>query len=80
MGTTVVAFDMSDKPFPNQNGLWHPELKVTMNGTHHKVLDSERRERTEQLKAILRRFNPELTDEHLHDLTRKILQRSLTDD
>ncbi len=38
--------------------------------------DSERRERMEQIEGILRRLNPELTDEQLVELIVQFWQRS----
>ncbi len=38
--------------------------------------DSERRERMEQIEGILRRLNPELTDEQLEKLIVQFWQRS----
>jgi hypothetical protein len=48
---------------------------MTANGTARK-LDSERRERMEQIEAILRRLNPELTDEQLDELMVQFWERS----
>ena len=67
----MVAFKMSDTPNPN--------VVVSANDTPHKMLDREKRERVEQVEAILRRHDPELTDEQLEELTRRILQQCLTD-
>ncbi len=38
--------------------------------------DSERRERMEQIEGLLRRLNPELTDEQLVELIVQFRQRS----
>ncbi len=39
-------------------------------------LDSEKRVRMQQIEAILRRLNPELTDEQLEELMVQFRQRS----
>ncbi|MBW0014366.1 hypothetical protein [Mycobacterium sp.] len=44
--------------------------------TSHKVLEREKRERMEQIEAILRRLNPELTDEQLAEMMRQFRQLS----
>jgi hypothetical protein len=58
---------------------YHRALKkgtvMTVNDTPHN-LDSEKRVRMEQIEAILRRVNPELTDEQLEQLMVEFRQRS----
>jgi hypothetical protein len=49
---------------------------MTTNEMPNPLRDREQRERFEQIEAILRRLNPELTDEELEDLTRQIFQQS----
>lgn len=44
--------------------------------TGHTLLDSEKRERMEQIREILRRHNPALTDEQLDELVIQFWQRS----
>ncbi|OBH58947.1 hypothetical protein A5685_04800 [Mycobacterium colombiense] len=44
--------------------------------TGHMLLDSEKRERMEQIREILRRHNPTLTDEQLDELVIQFWQRS----
>jgi hypothetical protein len=52
---------------------------VTANDTTHKS-DSEKRQRMQQLEGIVRRLNPELTDEQLEELMVQFRQRfGLTD-
>jgi hypothetical protein len=48
---------------------------MTANSTAH-ARDSERRERMEQIEGILRRLNPELTDEQLKEVIVQFWQRS----
>lgn len=48
---------------------------MTTNRTAH-LRDNERRERMEQIEGILRRLNPELTDEQLAELIARFWQRS----
>ena len=48
---------------------------MKVNGTT-RMLDSEKRERMEQIEGILRRLNPELTDEQLKELIVQFWQRS----
>jgi hypothetical protein len=48
---------------------------MTANDTAHRR-DSEKRERMEQIEGILRRFNPELTDEQLEELIAQFWRRS----
>ncbi len=48
---------------------------MTANRTAHKR-DAEWRERMEQIEGILRRLNPELTDEQLAELVVQFWQRS----
>ncbi len=58
----------------------HKNVVATANHTPHNMLDREKRERMEQIEAIFRRRNPELTDEQLEELTRRVVQGSdLTD-
>jgi hypothetical protein len=52
---------------------------MTANDKPHQMLDREKRERIEQIEVMLRRHNPELTDEQLEDLTGRIRQECLTD-
>jgi hypothetical protein len=49
---------------------------MTAADTDHKLLDSEKRERMEQIREILRRHNPALTDEQLDELLMQFWQRS----
>ncbi|WP_156772017.1 hypothetical protein [Mycobacterium sp. 1245805.9] len=44
--------------------------------THRRLLEREKHERMEQIEAILRRLNPELTDDQLEDLMRQLRERS----
>ncbi|OMB98856.1 hypothetical protein A5739_25795 [Mycobacterium colombiense] len=44
--------------------------------TGHMLLDSEKRARMEQIREILRRHNPTLTDEQLDELVIQFWQRS----
>ncbi len=48
---------------------------MTANRTAHKR-DAERRERMEQIEEILRRLNPELTEEQLAELIVQFWRRS----
>ncbi len=48
---------------------------MTAKGTA-RMRDSEQRERMEQIEGILRRLNPELTDEQLEELIVQFWQRS----
>ena len=49
---------------------------MTASDTAHKLLDSEKRERMEQIRDILRRHNPALTDLQLDELVMQFWQRS----
>jgi hypothetical protein len=49
---------------------------MTTGDMPHKLLEREKRERLEQIETILRRLNPELTDEQLEELVRKFWQQS----
>lgn len=49
---------------------------VTAPDTDPKLLDSEKRERMEQIREILRRHNPSLTHDQLDELVRQFWQRS----
>jgi hypothetical protein len=44
--------------------------------TPHKLADDEKRRRMEQIEGILRRLNPELTDEQLKELMMQFRRRS----
>jgi hypothetical protein len=46
---------------------------MTANDATRKLLESEKRERMEQIEGILRRLNPELTDEQLEKLVAQVL-------
>ncbi|WP_161630265.1 hypothetical protein [Mycobacterium sp. UM_CSW] len=53
---------------------------MTPDDTHHRLLDREKHERMEQIEAIVRRLNPELTDEQLAELMSQFREGSgLTD-
>lgn len=54
----------------------HEEVVMAAHDTSHKVLEREKRERMEQIEAILRRLNPELTDEQLAEMMRQFRQLS----
>lgn len=49
---------------------------MSTNDATRKLLESEKRERLEQLEGILRRLNPQLTDEQLGELMRRFRQQS----
>ena len=49
---------------------------MTADDAGHKLLDSEKRERMEQIREILSRHNPALTDEQLDELVMQFWQRS----
>lgn len=49
---------------------------MTAHNTDHQLLDSEKRERMEQIREILRRHNPALTDEQLDELVMQFWLRS----
>jgi hypothetical protein len=49
---------------------------MTANDTRHRLADDEKRRRMEQIEAILRRLNPELTDEQLKKLMMQFRRRS----
>jgi hypothetical protein len=44
--------------------------------TRHKVADDEKRRRMQQIEDILRRLNPDLTDEQLEELMVQFRRRS----
>jgi hypothetical protein len=44
--------------------------------TRHKVADDEKRRRMAQIEDILRRLNPDLTDEQLEELMVQFRRRS----
>jgi hypothetical protein len=48
---------------------------MTAADTDHKLLDSEKRERMEQIREILRRHNPALTEEQLAELVMQFWER-----
>ncbi len=52
------------------------EVVMTTNEMPNPLRTREQRERFQQIEAILRRLNPELTEEELEDLTRRIFQQS----
>lgn len=49
---------------------------MTADDTRHRVADDEKRRRMQQIEDILRRLNPDLTDEQLEELMVQFRRRS----
>ena len=49
---------------------------MNANDTRHRLADDEKRRRMEQIEDILRRLNPDLTDEQLEELMVQFCRRS----
>jgi hypothetical protein len=72
-GTAMTAHDTAHKL---DSECLEKGTFMTAADTAHKLLDSEKRERMEQIREILRRHNPALTDEQLDELVMQFWQRS----